>query len=98
MIVRAGLGELRISHELFSAHFDAWLANHHQASKGTRADYRRQGERRLKPFFGSMRLSTIHVQTVRSSVSEMARLVDDDEIAAKTVNNALGRVSTAANV
>lgn len=94
MIVRADLGALRISHELFSAHFDTWLANHHQASKGTRADYRRHGERRLKPFFGSMRLSAIHVQTVRSFVSEMALLVDENEIAAKTVNNTLCCLST----
>jgi hypothetical protein len=50
MVVRADLGALRISHELFSIHFDAWLASHHRASKGTRTDYRRHGDRRLKPF------------------------------------------------
>jgi len=94
MLVRADLGTLRISHELFSVHFDTWLASHHRASSGTRADYRRHGDLRLKPFFGSMRLSAIHVHTVRSFVAEMARLVDQDKIAAKTVNNTLGCLST----
>lgn len=94
MVVRAENGTLRTSHEPFSDHFDAWLANHHRASAGTRADYRRHGDRRLKPLFGTMRLSAIQVATVRSFVSEMAVLVDDGDIAAKTVNNALGCLST----
>lgn len=52
MQVRAERGELRITRETFTEHFDAWLKGHHRASKGTRDGYRAAGERRLKPFFG----------------------------------------------
>lgn len=94
MQVRAERGELRITRETFTEHFDAWLKGHHRASKGTRDGYRAAGERRLKPFFGPMRLSAIDVQTVRNFAAAMVELVEAGELAPKTVNNTLTCLST----
>ena len=60
MTERADRGELRTTRERFGEHFDRWLRDHHSIDKGTRGDYRRHGERRLKPFFGAMRLPGDH--------------------------------------
>jgi hypothetical protein len=94
MQVRAERGELRITRETFAEHFDGWLKGHHHASKGTRDGYRAAGERRLKPFFGLMRLSAIDVQIVRNFAAEMVELVEAGELAPKTVNNTLSCLST----
>jgi hypothetical protein len=94
MQVRAERGELRITRETFAEHFDAWLKGHHHASKGTRDGYRTAGERRLKPFFGLMRLSAIDVQIVRNLAAEMVEMVEAGELAPKTVNNTLSCLST----
>ena len=67
MMEKADRGELRTSRERFSDWFDDWLRGHHRVGAGTRADYTRHGERRIKPFFGSMLLSTIGVQAVKDS-------------------------------
>jgi integrase len=94
MMERADRGELRTTREKFDEHFDGWLRGHHSIGKGTRADYRRHGDRRLKPFFGAIRLSGISLQTVRDFVSEMVELVEAGELAPKTANNALSCLST----
>ena len=94
MQVRAERGELRITRETFAEHFDGWLKGHHRASKATRDGYRAAGERRLKPFFGPMRLSAIDVQIVRNFAAEMVELVEAGELAPKTVNNTLSCLST----
>jgi hypothetical protein len=70
--VRAERGELRITRETFAEHFDGWLKGHHRASKAARDGYRAAGERRLKPYFGPMRLSAIDVQVVRNFAAEMS--------------------------
>jgi integrase len=94
MVERADRGELRMTREAFGEHFDQWLRGHHSIGKGSRADYRGHGERRLKPYFGAMRLSAIGVQTVRDFVSEMVEQVEAGSLAPKTVNNALSCLST----
>lgn len=63
-------------------------------SAGTRADYRRHGEKRLKPFFGRVRLSAINVQTVKAFVADQVEQVEAGALAPKTVNNALTCLST----
>jgi hypothetical protein len=83
MQVRAERGELRGTRETFTEHFDAWLRGHHRASKVARDGYRAAGERRLKPFFGLMRLSAIDVQTVRNFAAGMVELVEAGELAPK---------------
>jgi hypothetical protein len=94
MQVRAERGELRITRETFAEHFDAWLTGHHRASTSTRNGYRAAGERRLKPFFGPLRLSAIDVPGVRRFAAEMVELVEAGELAPKTANNTLSCLST----
>ncbi len=93
MQVRAERGELRGTRETFAEHFDAWRG-HHRATKVTRDGHRAAGERRLKSFFGLMRLSSIDVQTVRNFAVGMVELVEAGELAPKTVNNTLSCLST----
>src|ERR1700756_3126283 len=94
MQVRAERGELRITRETFAEHFDGWLKGHHRASKAPRDGYRAAGERRLKPYFGPMRLSAIDVQVVRNFAAEMVELVEAGELAPKTVKKTLSCLST----
>jgi hypothetical protein len=54
MQVRAERGELRITRETFTEHFDGWLKGHHRASKATREGYRAAAERRLKRGSGAL--------------------------------------------
>ena len=94
MQVRAERGELRITRETFAEHFDGWLKGHQRASKATRDGYRASGARRLKPYFGPMRLSAIDVQVVRNFAAEMVELIEAGELAPETVNNTLSCLST----
>jgi integrase len=94
MMERAERGELRTTRQRFDAWFDEWLRDHYRAGAGTRADYRRHGERRLKPFLGHMRVSAIDVQTVKNLLAELVEEVEAGELAPKTANNALGCLST----
>ena len=55
---------------------------------GTLQDYATQGRKRLLPWFGELRLAAIDEDRVRDWLAEMAELVDDGELSAKTVNNA----------
>jgi integrase len=94
MVVRADRGELRTTRQRFDDWFDEWLRGHHAVSAGTRADYRRHGEKRLKPFFGHVRLSAITVQLVKDFVAEQVEHVEAGDLAPKTVNNSLACLST----
>jgi Phage integrase SAM-like domain len=93
MQVRAERGELGITRETFAEHFDGWLKGHHRASKVTRDGYRASGERRLKPYFGPMRLSAIDVQVLRNFAAEMVE-VEAGELAPNTVNNTFSCLGT----
>ena len=55
---------------------------------GTLQDYATHGRKRLLPWFGELRLAAIDEDRVRDWLAEMAELVDDGELSAKTVNNA----------
>ncbi len=95
MQVRAERGELRITRETFAEHFDGWLKDTTEPARPPARDgYRAAGERRLKPYFGPMRLSAIDVQAVRNFAAEMVELVEAGELAPKTVNNTLSCLST----
>ncbi len=91
---RADRGELRSTRQRFDEWFDAWLRGHHAVGPGTRADYRRHGEKRIKPFFGQIRLSAVDVQLVKDFVADQVEQVEAGLIAPKTVNNALTCLST----
>ena len=55
---------------------------------GTLQDYTTHGRKRLLPWFGELRLAAIDEDRVRDWLAQMAELVADGELSAKTVNNA----------
>jgi integrase len=58
----------------FAEYIELWLEEHQpRLEAGTYDDYRVQIERRLKPFFGDMKLSSITPAEVRRYVAELVR-------------------------
>jgi predicted transcriptional regulator len=58
----------------FAEYIDLWLEEHRpRLEAGTYDDYRVQIERRLKPFFGEMKLSSITPADVRRYVADLVR-------------------------
>ena len=55
---------------------------------GTLQDYTTHGRKRLLPWFGSLKLAAVDEDRIRGWLGEMAELVADGELSAKTVNNA----------
>lgn len=51
-------------------------------------DYTTRGRKRLLPWFGELKLTAIDEERVRAWLAEMAELVTDGGLSAKTVNNA----------
>ena len=90
---RAGQSGAAIGSVATSDTFDEFWAKLLEAKRpyvtaGTLQDYTTHGVKRLLPWFGGLRLSTIDEDRVRNWLSEMAELVADGELSAKTVNNA----------
>jgi len=80
-------GEVIVTTTTFAAYFDAWLAEHRpRIEDGTYRDYEIAGRKRLKPFFGEMRLSAITPRDVRRYVAET---VAAGELSTKTINNTI---------
>jgi hypothetical protein len=55
---------------------------------GTLQDYTTHGRKRLLPWFGDLKLPAVGEDRVRDWLAEMAELLADGELSAKTVNNA----------
>ena len=82
-------GEVRATSDTFDEFWAKLLeAKRPYVTAGTLQDYTTHGVKRLLPWFGGLRLSTIDEDRVRNWLSEMAELVADGELSAKTVNNA----------
>ena len=65
-------GEVVASAERFGPYIDRWLSEHRpQLEEGTYRDYRVHIERRLKPYFGEMKLEAIQPSDVRRYVAEL---------------------------
>jgi integrase len=82
-------GEVRASRETFAEFWASVLeAKRPYVTGGTLQDYATQGRKRLLPWFGDLKLAAIDENRVRARLAEMAELVDDGKLSAKTANNA----------
>lgn len=98
MEVAIGRGEIKVCREKFAVHWPRFLAGKRPyVTRGTLADYETHGRLRLVPAFGELALGGLDAAAVRVWLGEMAERVEADEIAPKTVNNALTLLSVCLN-
>lgn len=65
-------GKVIATRDTFASYIDRWLAEHRpRIEEGTYRDYRVHVERRLKPFFGDMKLTDIAPAHVRHYVAQL---------------------------
>lgn len=82
-------GDVRVTRDTFGEFWAKVLeAKRPYITAGTLQDYTTQGHKRLLPWFGELKLAAVDEDRVRSWLAEMAELVADGELSAKTVNNA----------
>jgi integrase len=82
-------GDVRATSDTFAEFWAKQLeAKRPYVTAGTLQDYATHGVKRLLPWFGGLRLTAIDEDRVRVGLTEMAELVADGELSAKTVNNA----------
>ncbi|WP_028061485.1 tyrosine-type recombinase/integrase [Candidatus Solirubrobacter pratensis] len=80
---------MRVTRATFSELWAQLLeAKRPYVTAGTLQDYATQGRKRLLPGFGDMAITAIDEDRVRDWLTEMAELVAQGELSAKTVNNA----------
>lgn len=91
-------GEVRHTKETFGRYWDRWLTRRRPyLEPGTWSSYEIAGRKRLVPAFGSRSLGELSVDDIREFVAELAEAVEAGELAAKTVNNALGTLVVCLN-
>ena len=84
--------------ETFGAYWERWLARRRPYLEvGTWAGYEIAGRKRLLPAFGPRPLGDLSVDDVRQFMAELAEAVEAGDLAAKTVNNALGTLVVCLN-
>jgi integrase len=82
-------GDVRVTRDTFGEFWAKVLeAKRPYVTAGTLQDYTTQGRKRLLPWFGSLKLAAVDQDRIRAWLAEMAELVADGELSAKTVNNA----------
>jgi integrase len=98
LIEQVERGEVRHVKETFGAYWERWLARRRPYLEvGTWAGYEIAGRKRLVPAFGPRPLGDLSVDDVRHFVAELAEAVEAGDLAAKTVNNALGTLVVCLN-
>jgi integrase len=91
-------GEVRHTKETFGGYWERWLARRKPYPEaGTWTGYEIAGRKRLVPAFGARPLGELSVDDIREFVAELADEVEAGELAAKTVNNALGTLVVCLN-
>ena len=89
-------GEIAVCREDFESFWGRFVADKRPyLTPGSHLDVVTHGHKRLVPFFGSERLSSIDSESVRDWLAVMVELVEADEISPKTVNNARTYLSMA---
>ena len=91
-------GEVRHTRESFGRFWHRWLARRKPyLEPATWRGYEIDGRKRLLPAFESIALGRLEVGHVRSWMEEQSETVEAGEVAAKTVNNALGTLVVCLN-
>jgi hypothetical protein len=91
-------GEVRVSRETFETFWHRVLREKRPfMTAGSYEDFATQGRKRLIPFLGDDRLSSIDEARVRDWLGTMVELIDAGEFAPKTVNNARTYLSVVLN-
>ncbi len=98
LIEQVERGEVRHTTQTFGQYWERWLAQRRPyLEAGTWTGYEIAGRRRLLPAFGARSLGELSVDDVREFVTALAEDVEAGELAAKTVNNALGTLVVCLN-
>jgi integrase len=98
LIEQVERGEVRHTKETFGGYWERWLARRRPyLEAGTWSGYEIAGRKRLVPAFGARSLGELSVDDIRQFVAELAEEVEAGELAAKTVNNALGTLIVCLN-
>jgi integrase len=91
-------GEVKVSRETFETFWSRYVADKRPyMTPGSHLDLTTHGRKRLVPFFGSDPLSRIDEDRVRDWLGTMVELVEANELAPKTVNNARTSLSVLFN-
>jgi integrase len=98
LIEQVERGEVRHTKDTFAGYWERWLAQRRPyLEPGTWSDYEIAGRKRLLPAFGTRSLGDVGVDDVREFMAGLAEAVEAGEVAAKTVNNALGTLVVCLN-
>jgi integrase len=98
LIEQVERGEVRHTKETFRGYWERWLARRRPyLEAGTWTGYEIAGRKRLVPAFGGRSLGQLSIDDIREFVAELAEEVEAGELAAKTVNNALGTLVVCLN-
>ena len=98
LIEQVERGEVRHVKETFGAYWERWLARRRPYLEvGTWAGYEIAGRKRLVPAFGPRPLGDLSVDDIRQFMAELAEAVEAGDLAAKTVDNALGTLVVCLN-
>jgi integrase len=98
LIEQVERGEVRHTKETFSGYWGRWLDRRRPyLEPGTWSGYEIAGRKRLLPAFRERPLGELSVDAIREFVAELAGEVETGELAAKTVNNALGTLVVCLN-
>jgi hypothetical protein len=90
--------ELTVCRETFASFWDRFAAERRPyMTTGSHRDLTTHGRKRQIPFFGAHPLAKIDEERVRDWLATMIELVEADELAPKTVNNARMWLSVALN-
>ena len=91
-------GEVRHTRETFETYWTRWIERRRPyLEANTWRAYDVDGRKRLLPALGPMPLGRIGVDDVRGLVADLAEAVAAGDVAAKTVNNALGTLVVCLN-
>jgi integrase len=91
-------GEVKVTRQTFGSFWDGFVAERRPyMTPGSHRDLIVHGRKRIVPFFGDDPLAKIDEERVREWLATMIEVVEADEIAPKTVNNARTCLSVALN-